>query len=81
MPNSISSRGVGVCADKGTTASRESSTPEPWLSLKEAAQYTGFDVRTIRRRALAGLIPHGKLGRNLRFKPSEIDDVLRKGGA
>lgn len=81
MRNRISSPGAGVRADKAAPAPRAPSNHEPWLSLKEAGRYAGFDTRTLRRRALKGLLPHGKLGRNLRFKASDIDAMLRKGGA
>jgi len=81
MRNRISSPGAGVCADTAAPASSVPTTPEPWLSLKAASKYACFDERTLRRRAKAGLLQHGKLGRNLRFKASDIDSMLRKGGA
>jgi excisionase family DNA binding protein len=82
MRKRIPSRGAGVCADKGTTASRESSTPKPsWLCLKEASKYADVCPRTLRRHAISGRLKHGKYGRSLRFKASDIDAWLRKGAA
>lgn len=81
MRKRISSRGAGVCADKAAPAPRKSTTPEPWLSLKEASKHADVCPRTLRRHAINGRLNHGKYGRNLRFKVSDIDDWLRKGAA
>ncbi len=81
MRHRVSSLGVGVRAPDAASSPCDPTTPEPWLPLKAACQYAGFNERTLRRRARDGLLPHGKLGRNLRFKATDIDTMLRQGGA
>lgn len=82
MRNRVSSSlGVGVRVHPAAPAPSDPSIPEPWLSLKAASQYAGFCERTIRRYAHSGLLRHGSLGRSLRFKASDIDAMLRQGGA
>ncbi len=79
MRKRISSPGDGGSADKASSAPCDS--PEPWLSLKEASKHADVCPRTLRRHAINGRLKHGKYGRNLRFKASDIDAWLRKGGA
>jgi excisionase family DNA binding protein len=45
---------------------------ERLLSSQELAQLTGFDVGWVYGQVEAGKIPHYKVGKYLRFKPSEI---------
>ncbi len=46
--------------------------PEPWVKLKEVAEYLGVDEATCREMAMKGEIPANKIGRGYRFKMSEV---------
>lgn len=49
------------------------SAPEPWVGPLEVLEHLGFEnVETVYRLCQRGL-PHRRIGRNLRFKLSEID--------
>jgi excisionase family DNA binding protein len=47
-----------------------------WLDAKEAASYLRISVNALRIKACRGEIPKYKLGRTLRFKKVELDNLL-----
>lgn len=51
-----------------------------WLTADEAAAYIGLSRKALYERVRRGQIPAHRLGRALRFKASEIDQVLEAGG-
>lgn len=51
---------------------------EKWLSVQEAAKYIGQSVGTIYNWVCLGKLPRYKLGRNLRFPMSELNELLFK---
>lgn len=57
--------------------SDENNVPTPWLNSKEAAQYTGLALSTVRNKVCAGEIPFHRKGRIVRFHRSELDAWLR----
>lgn len=53
---------------------------EPYVDVREAADFLGYSVATVRRKAKAGEIPHYKLGGKshlIRFKITEIGSHRR----
>ncbi len=55
--------------------------PERWLSVEEIAQHLGVSKETIYRWAEKGRMPASKVGRQWKFKASEVDAWVKKGGA
>lgn len=49
------------------------------LTLKEAANYTGFSVSHLRRRIASGKIKAVRFGHRVRVSRGELDDYLRAG--
>ena len=45
--------------------------------LREAAEYLEVDEITLRRWVQSGLIPYGKVGRNIVFDPDELKRVKK----
>jgi excisionase family DNA binding protein len=54
---------------------------EPWFSVEEIARHLGVSKETIYRWLEKGQIPAHRLGKLWKFKPSEVDDWIKKGGA
>ncbi len=54
---------------------------EPWFSVEEIAQHLGVSKETVYRWLEKGQIPAHRLGKLWKFKPSEVDDWIKKGGA
>ncbi len=57
--------------------------PEPWISVDEAAAYIGKPKSRLYQLAAANEIPHGRDGRSILFRRSELDAYLlahRNGG-
>jgi excisionase family DNA binding protein len=49
-----------------------------WLSLSEAADYTGLSTKTIRRRVTDGSVAAFRAGpRELRFRMDDLDALMR----
>jgi len=44
-----------------------------YLNIQEAADYTGFSIRTLYKWARSGMIPCFKIGRLVKFDKLEID--------
>jgi excisionase family DNA binding protein len=49
---------------------------EPLLTARELAEHLSLSADTVLDWAEAGRIPHFKLGRAVRFRPSEVDAWL-----
>ena len=52
---------------------------ERWLSLEEIANHIGCSKDTIRAWIKKETIPYHKVGRQFKFKISEVDEWVRKG--
>lgn len=52
---------------------------EPWVSLEEAATYLGVNKDTVRNWIKKTDIPAHKIGRQWKFKISEIDKWVKSG--
>lgn len=50
---------------------------ERWLSVKEIAEHLGLSKETIYRMLKAETIPAYKVGRQWKFKASEVDNYLK----
>lgn len=55
--------------------------PERWLSVEEIAKHLGVSKETIYRWVEKGKIPSHKVGRQWKFKISEVDQWVTTGGA
>lgn len=55
------------------------STTEKWSSLDEVATYIGVTKDTIRNWIDKGVIPAYKVGKQWKFKFSEIDNWIKSG--
>ena len=52
--------------------------PARWMSLNEAAEYTGLSPKTIRRRVSDGSVKAFRAGpREIRFRPADLDALMR----
>lgn len=58
-----------------------SSTIEPWFSVDEIARHLGVSKETIYRWLEKKQIPAHRMGKLWKFKPSEVDDWVKNGGA
>lgn len=54
-------------------------TAEPWSSLEEIARHIGVSKDTIRAWIKKETIPHHKVGRQYKFKISEVDAWVESG--
>jgi excisionase family DNA binding protein len=52
----------------------------PLLTPEETAVYLGLHVETVRRMARQRRIPCSKIGRYWRFRPTDLDDFMARGG-
>ena len=57
------------------------SETERWLSVEEIASHLGMSKETIYRWVEKKKIPAHKIGRQWRFKASEVDTWVHDGGA
>lgn len=55
------------------------STTEKWTSLEETAEYLGVNKDTIRNWIKKKNMPAQKIGRQWKFKLSEVDDWVKSG--
>jgi len=55
--------------------------PERWLSVEEIARHLGVSKETIYRWVEKGKIPSHKVGRQWKFKVTEVDDWVKNGEA
>ena len=54
---------------------------EAWSSLEEVATFLGVNKETVRNWIKKTDIPAHKIGRQWKFKLSEVDEWIRSGGA
>ena len=52
-----------------------------WLSVQEIAQYLGISKETVYRWLEKGRIPSHRVGKQWRFKTTEVDSWVADGGA
>lgn len=57
----------------------KSSEPERWSGLEEIAQHLGVSKDTVRARIKKNRIPHYRIGRQYKFKISEVDSWVESG--
>ena len=57
----------------------KSGEPERWFGLEETAKHPGVSKDTIRAWIKKNSIPHHKVGRQYKFKISEIDYWVESG--
>lgn len=53
--------------------------PEKWSSLEDIAAHIGVSKDTIRIWIRKGVIPHHRIGKQYRFRISEVDDWVESG--
>lgn len=53
--------------------------PEKWVSLEEIASHTGLSKDTIRNYIKRRVIPFHRIGKQYKFKISEIDSWVESG--
>jgi excisionase family DNA binding protein len=56
-----------------------SNEPEKWSSLEEIAEHLGVSKDTIRNWIKKGVIPHRRIGKQYKFKISEVDAWVESG--
>ena len=54
---------------------------EPWLSVEEIARHLNVSKETVYRWLEREKIPAHRIGKLWRFKPSEVDEWVRRGEA
>lgn len=59
----------------------ENNTPEHWVSTKEMAIHLGVTIETIRNWIRKETIPYHKVGKQWKFKISEVDSWVTSGQA
>ncbi len=55
------------------------SEPEKWVNLEAVADHTGLSKDTIRNYIKKGAIPYYRIGKQYKFKISEIDAWILSG--
>lgn len=58
---------------------KKTANPDLYLTSKETAKMLHMSLTTLSKYCKSGLIPSYRIGRNIRFKKSEIDDLINKG--
>ena len=56
-----------------------SNEPEKWSSLEEIAEHLGVSKDTIRNWIKKAVIPHRRIGKQYKFKVSEVDAWVDSG--
>jgi excisionase family DNA binding protein len=56
-----------------------SNEPEKWSSLEEIAEHLGVSKDTIRNWIKKGVIPHRRIGKQYKFRISEVDAWVDSG--
>jgi excisionase family DNA binding protein len=54
---------------------------EPWFSVEEVAAHLRVSKETVYRWLEKGKIPAHRVGKQWRFKPTEVDEWVRSGSA
>jgi excisionase family DNA binding protein len=58
---------------------RMTNEPEKWSSLEEIAEHLGVSKDTIRNWIRKGVIPHKRVGKQFKFRISEVDKWVESG--
>lgn len=53
--------------------------PEPWMSIMDIARHLGVHSESVRRWVKGSGMPAVKIGKNWRFKASEVDAWAKAG--
>ncbi len=53
--------------------------PEKWSSLEDIAEHLGVSKDTIRNWIKKGVIPHRRIGKQFKFRMSEVDAWVDSG--
>ncbi len=53
--------------------------PEKWSSLEEIAEHLGVSKDTIRNWIKKGVIPYRRIGKQFKFRISEVDEWVESG--
>ena len=64
--------------DTPTDSPRTDLTTDPLLTEKDACAYLRVSKRNLYCWRMAGLIPHFKIGRAVRFRKAELDAALER---
>lgn len=56
-----------------------SNEPEKWSSLEEISEHLGISKDTIRIWIKKGVIPHHRIGKQYKFRISEVDAWVESG--
>jgi len=70
-----------VWKSRGENRVEAMNTPEKWLSVEEIADHLGISKETVYRWLEKGGIPAHRIGKLWKFRPSEVDRWVTKGGA
>ena len=62
-----------------TSAKSVTDIPDRLLTVDEVARMLNFNPRTVRQKAKRGEIPFIRLGRDIRFRPDTIREILEPG--
>lgn len=66
-----------VWYDNGMTDKPEISLAGRWVTTKELAAYLGFSTKWVARRVAEGM-PHARMGSQLRFQITPVEDWLHE---
>ena len=80
MEKGCVTRGTFMNSVDPSTNVEHSSEPRQFLTVKEVSARYGIPEGTIRAHAKAGLIPHVRHGRLIRFSVAKLEDWERGGG-
>ena len=58
----------------------KTTTPEPWVNLEDIAVHLSVSIDTVRTWVRNGKLPVYRVGKRYKFKISEIDEWVRRGG-
>ena len=54
--------------------------PEKWVNLEDIAVHLSVSIDTVRTWVRSGKIPVYRVGKRYKFKISEVDEWVRRGG-
>ena len=73
LVDAIAERVVELLASRVSLAAQE---PEPWIDAEEAAAYLSKPKSRLYDLAAEGALPHGRDGRSVLFRRSDLDAYL-----
>lgn len=53
---------------------------EPFITAREAAEMLGYALQTVYNKSSSGELPSYRIGRTLRFRRSELEELVVRGG-